>query len=126
MKNIDGYIIEKLHLNKDIKSKVDLDDPSGWQVGDILVGQCGYSMTIVDFYEIVSITASHKTFVLKHVKDKIVSGNGMQGTSVPDEGHYEDNGKEIKVRVNKNNRVKTDNTYLSLWSGEPVYFDHMD
>lgn len=125
MKDINLYITEKLHLNKDMKSKVDYDDPSGWQVGDILVGQWGYSMIIVDFYEIIKTTGSHKTFVLKKLKEKIVSGSGMQGTSVPDEGKYEDD-KEIRARVNKYNRVKVDNAYLSLWNGEPVHFDHMD
>lgn len=124
MRGIDEFLFEKLHLRKDIQTKkVDLDDPSGWQVGDILVSQWGYSMVIVDFYEIIKSTG--KTFVLRQLKDDIVSGNGMQGKSVPVEGKYEDD-KEHRVRVNKYNRVKIDGAYLSLWNGEPVSFDHMD
>ena len=126
MKNIHNYLTEKLHVGAGMKSeKLEDDDPRGWNVGDILVSQWGYSMTIVDFYEIVKTTASGKTFIVKHLKDKIVSGNGMQGKSVPVKGEYESN-EEIRARVNKYNRVKIDHSSLSLWNGEPVYFDHLD
>ena len=125
MINILNYLTEKLHLNKGMKSQVDYDDPSTWDVGDILVAQWGYDMTIVDFYEITKITGSHKTFTLKNLKNKIVSGNGMQGTCVPEEGKYE-NDKELRARVTKYNRAKVDGEYLSLWSGKPVHFDHMN
>jgi len=126
MKELNLYITEKLHVGAGMKSeKIEDDDPRAWNEGDILVSQWGYNMTIVDFYEIVKTTPSRKTFIVKQLKDKIVSGNGMQGKAVPVKGEYKSN-EEIRARVNKYNRVKIDHSSLSLWNGEPVYFDHLD
>ena len=125
MNNLKEYIIEKLHLDKDIElgdSKP--GDPSTWSVGDIIVSIFSYSMVIVDFYEITKRT--NKSFVLKKLKEKIVKGDGQRGESVPLPGEYDTNEPEVKARINKFGDVKIDRAYCHLWDGNPVSFDHMD
>lgn len=128
MYNISEYLFEKLHVNKDVKNiERKVDDPTTWQKGDILVTTGGYNMILVDFYEITAATG--KSFKLKKLKDKIVSGNGMQGECIPDEGHYDTREPEQTVRINKYNSVKVGGTYghyARLWDGKPEHFDHMD
>ena len=125
MKDINNYIVEKLHIDKNTKLSAPSDpkDPKTWRAGDILVVIGGYSMVLVDYYQIMRATG--KSFIVRHLKDKIVSGSGQRGESVPVEGEFEDN-KDIQVRINKYNEVSIDGHYASLWDGKPQAFDHMD
>ncbi len=127
MKDINTYINEKLVINKDsintpIKDKK-ADDPTTWDIGDILVVSSGYNMILVDFYQIIRKT--NKSFVVKELKKKIVSGDGWQGECVPLQNEFYRN-DELSIRINKYNRVKIDGHYASLWNGKPAFFDHMD
>jgi hypothetical protein len=124
MKTILEYI-----LNKDTKiiKKRDPEDPNTWCVGDILVGSGGYNMTLVYFYEIKSKTA--KSFKLRRLNNKCISGGGMQGECVPDEGNYDIHEKEISCRINKYGRLRVGGKYghtVYLWDGKPQWYDHMD
>ena len=126
MKNLNNYIIEKLKLNDNIKTQTEkkVDDPTTWDVGDIVVATWGYSMTIVDFYQIIKATG--KSFTLRELEQKIVHGDGQRGESVPIEGKFNEREKPINVRINKYGSVKIDRAYCRLWTGQPVSFDHMD
>ena len=126
MKSIFDFITEKLSLDSNIKinNKDKSDDPTTWEVGDIIYTHWGYSMVIIDYYEIVKATG--KSFVVKHLKDEVVSGDGQRGESMPVKGEYEDGGKEIRCRINSRGSVKIDDGYAYLWDGKPKAFDHMD
>lgn len=126
MENIKKYIVEKLIINKNIKTqeKSDPDDPMTWKVGDILAGTYGYSMTLPHFYKIIKRTA--KMFTVKRMKGKIVSGhkNG-QWQEIADENAPLDN-HEYRAKINKWGRVRVDDISVRLWDGEPLYGDDMD
>ena len=128
MKTIDNYINEKLVLNKQsqvTKEKVNPNDPANFKVGDILCGTWGYNMVIPAFYKIIKKT--NKTFVLKELKEKLVSGHYNGNFEVVATDKFE-NDKEIKVRPNKINRLVITNKRLSLslWDGEPIWGNDMD
>ena len=120
-----------LFFNLDIELKDKEKDYSLWEIGDIVYTYWGYSMTIIDYYEIIRKTG--KGFVLKGLKDKIVSGNGQRGESVPIPKEYKKskyNGNVefdiLKARINKNGYLRADNKSVYLWDGKPKSFDHMD
>lgn len=123
MKNITNYLLEVLKINKDTKD-IKADDPSQWEVGDILAGTFGYSMTIPIFYKIIKRTA--KQFTVARIPGKIVSGhrNG-QWEEIADEKATPS--KETKTaRINKRGNVIVDTVYVRLWDGSPLYGDDMD
>lgn len=124
MKNLNNYIFEKLKIDKDSEYKEKSDDPTTWEVGDILVTSGGYNMILVDFYKIIKKTG--KSFIVKELKKKNVSGNGWQGECVAIENEFDDRAQELRVRINKWNSVKIEDHYASYWDGKPVHYDHMD
>lgn len=124
MNNLSDYILEKLSINKDTEVREKTDDPSTWSEGDILVTIGGYNMILVDFYKIIKATG--KSFKVKELKKKNVSGNGWQGECVAIENEFEPNAKEITCRITKWGGLKIDDHHASLWNGKPVHYDHMD
>jgi len=127
MKAIDKFLVEKLHIDDkaDPKQKSKRDDPTQWKVGDIVTAVFHYSMTLVEFYEIIKATG--KSFTFKKLKHKIVSGNGMQGTCEPIPGEYDErDSKPVTARINKWGSVKIRDYYCYWWDGKPEHFDHMD
>ena len=128
MKKIQNFIIEKLIINKDIKSKPkNSDDPTTWDVNDILCGTWGYNMTIPEFYKIVKKTPSG--FSLINLTKKLVGGhyNGNYEV-VPDDSKLAQDMKQKpkSCRIRHGKYVKCDNCYLHLWNGEPVSGNDMD
>lgn len=115
----DGMFDGCLKLKRN-KSK---DDPTTWEVGDILAGTFGYSMTLPRFFKITRKSASQFTCI--RLKGKIVSGhrNGQWEEIASDEP-YDD--KEYKARITKRNTLHIDNVYVKLWDGEALYGDDMD
>ena len=99
------------------------DDPTTWEVGDILLCIYGYSMTLPYFFKITKING--KQFTCIRLKGKIVSGsrNGQWKEIATDEPY---DGKEIKCRINKYGTIKIENKYATLWDGNPVFGDDMD
>lgn len=99
-----------------------------FKVGDILYCSWGYSMTLVDFYEVVY--AKGKSIVtLLPISARTVSGSaGYQGEVVPIPGAAA--GAEIVKRP----QVKGGSIYVKisdsqrcyLWDGKPKYFNRMD
>ena len=128
MKNLNNYISEKLVIDDNVKThKPDPKDPFTWAVGDILVCTWGATMSLVEFYRITKF--SGKTFELKELKKKFVSGSAMQGKCIAID-EIDPRGETVKARIGKNNSVKKSNTtsaqFLRLWDGEPEWEDHMD
>ena len=128
MKSLKDIILEKILISKDttIQDKKP-DDPTTWDVGDILSGSFGYSITIPVFYEIIKRT--NKSFTVVKRTGKIISGsrNGQWEEIVDDSKRNKDlQGKTYTGRINKWGGVKIDNTHVHLWNGKPVWGDDMD
>ena len=129
MKNIGQFIFEKLKLNSQSKLNTttqifDANDPSTWQVGDILCGVWSYTMIVPHFYKILKRTP--KSFTIIELKQKLVSGhyNG-QYKVIPKTPHASE-GTPITARINKRGGVKVGNIYVHKWNGEPLHGDDMD
>ena len=128
MKDLNAYLFEYL-LGKDnpeaISKGKDPEDPDTWDVGDILAGTYGYSMTLPRFFKIVKRTPSQ--FTLVRLRGKIVSGhrNGQWEEVATDEEY---GGKPVICRLRKGrSSLKVDNyVYVKLWDGKPLYGDDMD
>jgi len=98
--------------------------------GKILVDVWGYSMTIVDFYEVVSETPA--TVVVEEIGSRVVSTDAyLSGTAVADQSKR--TGKTYRARKPKADRkyfvsslMHMSVHYLELWDGQPKYFNHCD
>ena len=130
MKTVLSFIQEKLVFNKNTKEKQSnkkSDDPTTWEVGDILSGTWGYNMTIPEFYKIVKKTPSG--FSLIHLTKKLVDGhhNGSF-KEAPDDSKLESDMKQKpkSCRIRHGKYIKCDNCYLHFWDGEPVWGNDMD
>lgn len=122
MRNINEYIIEKLHLDKDNEfDKVEPFDAAKFNVGDIIVGVYTYNSRHVTFYEVIQVKG--KTITVKELKDKLVKGSMQNGEVAPKLGEY--TGKEFSGRINKYGNLKIDGDLCHFWSGdsESVYTD---
>jgi hypothetical protein len=106
--------------------------------GDILVNSWGYSMTLVDFYEVTRVGAAgwkdkrgqsvhEQTVWLRHIGGKNVSQTGyLSGTTVPDITVTKS--PEIFRRTARNGRCSGHNSSGSaqLWDGQPEHYNHCD
>ena len=110
-------------------------DTTTLNVGDFLYCSWGYSMTIVDFYQVTAISKSGKSCTLTPVYGETVEGDaGYTGKVVPTANPR----TEKHHPVLKNKRIK-----ISSWDGsvcvkvgksqgnaykfeKPVYFNRMD
>lgn len=103
---------------------------AGYEVGDILSSTWGYSMQIVDFYQVVAVTP--KMITVRQIASKIESGNGMRGTSVPVPDAFEQKPHpwqvtEFKRKVLPGGYINIDSVSCAhKWNGKPLYHDHMD
>ncbi len=118
-----------------IEEVVEEVDTTTLNVGDFLYCSWGYSMTIVDFYQVTAISKSGKSCTLTPVYGETVEGDaGYTGKVVPTANPR----TEKHHPVLKNKRIK-----ISSWDGsvcvkvgksqgnaykfeEPVYFNRMD
>ncbi len=128
MKNINQFIIEKLKLSKDKEIVPDaaLDDPTYWEVGDIVCGTWSYSMTIPYFFKILKRT--EKSFTIVELPKKLVSGhyNSYHFEEIPDETKQPTK-KPQNVRIKRGlNAVYVDRIHLRKWDGKPLSGDDMD
>ena len=99
-----------------------------YKFGDILSSSWGYSMTIVNYYQVVKVTP--KMITVREIAGKLVSGDGMRGESipvpnafVPKKSYQPAEYRRLVVRgmigINESERA-------GLWDGEPMYHDHWD
>lgn len=110
------------------KRKTSTADNGALQIGHILSDSWGYSMTIVDFYEVVG-KRGRSIVQIRELAQKVVSGDaGYQGVCVPCPGEYV--GEVIERRVTGSKTcpgVKiSDSRRPSLWNGRPMHFNRMD
>ena len=99
------------------------DDPTTWEVGDIICGTAGATMSLPRFFKIIKKT--NLKFTCIRLKGKLVSGshNG-QWQEVASEEQYDN--REYTGVANKFGSLKIDDTYMSLWNGKPLYGDDQD
>ena len=125
---ITKYIVEKFRLSKDnLTNHYEPDDPTYWEVDDVLSGTYGYNMTLPVFYKIVK--KPPKGFSVVKLTSKLASGhyNGSF-TEVPDDSCLKDDLKQKPktVRINSRGNVVIDRCYVTLWDGKPVWGNDMD
>ena len=118
-----------------------------FKVGDILTSSWGYSMTLVDFYEVIKV--SDKSIVLRQIGSKPVSFSGYDTGHVvadptvkkmerDDKAPVNPNGPQPQreivfrrpVRMGYNGNVcvndKNGHAMANKWDGQPQRFDHND
>lgn len=94
-----------------------------YKPGTIVYTEYGYSMTIVEFFQIVK--RSGNTCYLKRIASKVVDGtDGMYGKKVAVKDTFIDN-TIYSARLPKM-KYKEKHSYFWLWNGKPIYFNHMD
>ncbi len=106
--------------------KVSAKNPHTLKVGDILVTSWGYSMTFVDFYEIVELTGKCSAMVRKLSQVEVSEdSNGWSGRVLAEKGHYV--GEPFKVfRITADNTCKIDGHYAHKWTGQSMYWNRLD
>jgi len=103
------------------------------KVGDVLVANWGYSMIIVQFFEIVGRRGS-TIFQLRELKRQQISGDpGWNGRVTPRAGDYMDPSPagllEARISRKSPDAVRTPGPVSVLaraWNGQPQYFDSAD
>lgn len=139
------FVVEEIKDKPRKTSPKTSDDPNfsnPFKVGDILVGDVGYSMILPKFYEVIKTTPQYVTCA--QLQTKSVSGDYWSGTCVPIEGQYVEArpssgiiGKEIvKMQVKKFGKsgdpYKDYSAFLnrrhvfSKWDGRAAEYDHLD
>lgn len=128
---------ENLNFAKSICSNTDnieikpVENVDGVKVGDIYYTSWGYDMTIVDFFQVISVTA--KRAKLKKISSKVVNGSaGYSGKVIPVKDSFKENAEVIttgtdisydgKSTILKNCDGHTGYKYENI----PLYFDCMD
>lgn len=106
-----------------------------FKVGDIVSTSWGYSMIIVDFYQVVRVTASKVE--LRELEQK-AEGGGWSGKCVPIPGAFVFQTGPFSVKEGQlckvhGNCVKIpsypgsgDFNYAHKWNGQPEFYDHCD
>lgn len=109
-----------------------------YKPGDIVTTTWGYSMTLVDFYEVIRITPSKVE--LRELQQKEEMTGFLSGTTIPVLGCYapENNG-HYSVKPGQLCKVRPDGlilipsypgsgdfNYAHKWSGKPKSFNHCD
>lgn len=61
--------------------------------GDIFVSSWGYSMTLVDFYQVTKVSKTGKSVNVRKLASKVVSGN-IDSPQGPDQGPFRGGGAE--------------------------------
>lgn len=119
-----------------MKKNLTTDNP--YKVGDILVSSWGYSMIIVNFYEVTRVTA--KKVELAELKQEQTQTGFLSGTTVPVLGKYvEQDGGPCMVGKGKLFVVRESGSvvipdypggrthiYAKKWDGRPRSYDFCD
>lgn len=102
------------------------------KIGDILVSVWGYSMTIVDYYQIVG-RRGRTIFQIRKLQNEQVSGDpGWHGLVAPRPGAFDDNrGHMIEARMTRDGRAVSipgfsGRQQAELWDGRNRYFNSAD
>jgi hypothetical protein len=104
------------------------------QTKKIVYCSWGYSMTLIEFYEVVKETA--KTVVLRELEQEEVTDGFLSGTTTPTTEYAKDrDGQYKEVRAYKRS-FNGEQNYISKkagfkkfyhdWNGKPKHFNHCD
>lgn len=99
-------------------------------IGDILYDSWGYSMTIVDFYQVVGFKGQ-KTIVVKGLDTMTVSGDaGWSGTKSAVKDAFT-SANEYSLRLDKYGYFRgtlqgREGSSAAIWDGKPKYFNSLD
>lgn len=100
------------------------------KIGDVLVCSWGYSMTLVDFYKVVKVTA--KSAYLAKMGSKVVEQDNYAGHSRVMPSGICSTEKPLMRRIQKSRYDGslyckiTDYQYARPWDGNSKYFNDMD
>lgn len=112
--------------------------PNPYKPGDIVTTTWGYSMTIVDFYEVIRTTPSKVE--LRELQQEERADGFLSGYTTPKIGCYapENNGP-YSIKPGQLCKVRPDGiilipsypgsrdfNYAGRWSGQPKYYNHCD
>jgi hypothetical protein len=92
------------------------------KVGDIFYNSWGYDQTNIDWYQVVSITASGKSVKIRPIAGKIKETGFMSGESTPKKGKF--TGPAVTKRIGMSNGepyLPSKYGWTSLWDGKPKY-----
>lgn len=109
-----------------------------YKIGDIVTATWGYSMTIVDFYEVIRVTPSKVE--LRQLQQREEMTGFLSGETIPIPGEYApynngpysmQEGQLCKVRpdgliVIPSHPGAGDHNYGHKWNGQPKTFNHCD
>lgn len=112
--------------------------PNPYKPGDIVTTTWGYSMTLVDFYEVVRVTACKVE--LRELEQTEQQTGFLSGTTIPKPGCYASpNNGPFSVQPGQLCKVRPDGiilvpdypgagnyNYAHKWDGQPRHFDHCD
>lgn len=122
MQNINSYIVEKLHLDKDIYTHDD-NDAREFEVNDIIYTNPNIEVEgnpskpgIPVFYKVIS--NNKKKLEICMLGSELISGSTKNGEKIPNEKEY---GK-CKLTIGKNGITEYGSNILFKWDGNPVKF----
>lgn len=94
------------------------------KVGNIFECTWGYSMTLVDFYQVVEKKGT-ATVKLRKLNNKNQTGDGFQGTTIAKKDDFYDD-KILTKRLNKSGHITVQDHYLYRWNGQPLSYNTLD
>lgn len=107
-----------------------VENVHGVKVGDIYYTSWGYDMTIINFFQVIGVTA--KRAKLKEIGSKIVEGSaGYSGKVIPVKDSFKENAKIITTGTisvdGKSTNLKNCDGHMGYeYEDRPLYFNHMD
>ena len=117
MKQLGKYIIEKLHIDKDVDpSKRNPYDANAFIEGDILVAVYQFNSRHVHFFKIKGFTGKATVKLIELEKER-VSGDWQNGSCIPIPD--KEKGEIIKARINNKGRLKYNDYSIYIWNGKP-------
>lgn len=99
------------------------------EVGDIFYSSWGYSMTFVDYYQVVGFKGA-KTLIVKQICSNIVDGDHFTGQSVAVKDSFASDDL-YQLRMGKSmyfsGKLRGNNSHtVYAWDGKPKYFNTLD
>lgn len=86
-------------------------------IGDILYSSWGYDQTNIDFYQVISVTASRKSIFIRPIASERTPTGDMQGNAMPVPDEF--TGPELKKKVSpgggRHREYVNLNSFASAW-----------
>lgn len=128
----DEIVCANCHKDENLCKCAPVENQITVGVGKILTCSWGYSMTLVDFYEVLKESA--KTLLVRAIGSKVVETTSyMAGHVVPDIEKKENEILRVYKRKDKSekgfyliSRKSGYRKFYHVWDGQPEYFNHCD